>query len=119
MYEDIRNNKIKTGVIVCIFLTMITLIVYYICHAFGYSESALIIALFFSIGSTVLTYYNCDKVVLASVRARQATEEEYAQLNHILDGLMVASVWKIDQDCMLLILCNLMHLQLVEIQNIR
>ncbi len=91
MYEDIRNNKIKTGVIVCIFLTMITLIVYYICHAFGYSESAMIIALFFSIGSTVLTYYNCDKVVLASVRARQATEEEYAQLNHILDGLMVAS----------------------------
>ena len=38
-----------------------------------------------------MTYYNCDKVVLASVRARQATEEEYAQLNHILDGLMVAS----------------------------
>ena len=91
MYEDIRNNKIKTGIIVCIFLTMITMIVYYLCHAAGYSEFALVIALLFSIGSTVLTYYNCDKVVLASVRARKATEEEYAQLNHILDGLMVAS----------------------------
>ena len=91
MYEDIRNNKIKTGIIVCIFLTMITLIIYYICYAFGYSEFALGIALLFSISSTVITYYNCDKVVLASVRARQATEEEYAQLNHILDGLMVAS----------------------------
>ena len=85
MYEDIRKNKIKTGVVIGIFLTMITLIVYYICYAFGYSEFALIIALAFSIISTVLTYYNCDKVVLASVRAREASEEEYAQLNHILD----------------------------------
>ena len=91
MYEDIRKNKIKTGVVIGIFLTMITLIVYYICYAFGYSEFALIIALVFSIISTVLTYYNCDKVVLASVRAREASEEEYAQLNHILDGLIVAS----------------------------
>ncbi len=91
MYEDIRKNKIKTGIVVFMFLTMITLIIYYLCHAFGYGESAMFIALAFSIISTVATYYNCDKVVLASVRARQATEEEFTQLNHILDGLMVAS----------------------------
>lgn len=91
MYEDIKRNKFKTGIIVSIFLVMITLIIYYICNAFGYSEYALIIALLFSIISTIVTYYNCDKVVLASVKAREANEEEDAQLNHILDGLMVAS----------------------------
>lgn len=91
MYEDIKINKIKTNIVVGIFLVMITLIVYYICYAFGYSEFALVIALVFSIISTVITYYNCDKVVLASVKAREASEEEYAQLNHILDGLIVAS----------------------------
>ena len=31
MYEDIKKNKVKTGVVVFIFLTMITLILYYIC----------------------------------------------------------------------------------------
>lgn len=34
MYEDIKRNKIKTGVIVSIFLVVIALIVYYICMAF-------------------------------------------------------------------------------------
>lgn len=91
MYEDIRNNKIKTGIIVFIFLTMITLIIYFLCYALDYSEYALFIALAFSIISTILTYYNCDKVVLASVQARPATKEEDLQLTNILEGLMLAS----------------------------
>ena len=73
------------------FLTMITLIIYYICNAFGYSEYSIIIALIFSIISTIATYYNCDKVVLASVKARPATREEDLQLTNILEGLMVTS----------------------------
>lgn len=91
MYEDIRNNKIKTGIIVFIFLTMITLIIYFLCYALELSEYALFIALIFSIISTLVTYYNCDKVVLASVQARPATKEEDLQLTNILDGLMLAS----------------------------
>ena len=91
MYEDIKKNKMKTGIIVFVFLTMITLIIYYICNAFGYSEYSIIIALIFSIISTVATYYNCDKVVLASVRARPATREEDLQLTNILEGLMITS----------------------------
>lgn len=91
MYEDIKKNKVKTGVIVFGFLTMITLIIYYICNAFGYSEYSIVIALVFSIISTVATYYNCDKVVLASVKARPATREEDLQLTNILDALMITS----------------------------
>ena len=91
MYEDIRNNKIKTGIIVFIFLSMITLIIYFLCYAFDLSEYALFIALTFSIISTIATYYNCDKVVLASVQARPATKEEDLQLTNILEGLMLAS----------------------------
>ena len=92
MYEDIRRNKIKTGGIVFTFLLMITLIIYYICYMFDISSyMAITIALIFSIISTVATYYNCDKIVLASVRAREATHEEDLQLTNILDALMVAS----------------------------
>lgn len=91
MYEDIRNNKIKTGIIVAIFTTMITLIIYAVCHLCGYGESAIIFSMIFAIISSIATYYNCDKVVLASVQARPATLEEDLQLTNILDGLMIAS----------------------------
>ncbi len=91
MYDDIRKNKIKTGIIVAIFMAMITCIIYAICYLFGYSEYALFFALLFSIISTIATYYNCDKIVLASVKARPATKDEDLQLTNILDDLMVAS----------------------------
>ena len=92
MYEDIRKNKIKTGVIVFSFLLMITLILYYICYAFNFSSYVAITnALTFSVISTIVTYYNCDKIVLASVHAREATREEDLQLTNILDALMVSS----------------------------
>lgn len=91
MYDDIRKNKFKTGIIVAIFMAMITCIIYFICYICGYSEYALMFALIFSIVSTIATYYNCDKIVLASVRARPATKEEDLQLTNILDDLMIAS----------------------------
>ena len=53
MYEDIRNNKIKTGVIVAIFLVVITLIVYYICMAFDLGYMSIVIAMIFAIGTSI------------------------------------------------------------------
>ena len=92
MYEDIRKNKIKTGIIVLIFMILISLSIYAVCYyLFDMGEYAIYFALLFSIISTIATYYNCDKIVLASVRARPATKEEDLQLTNILDGLMVAS----------------------------
>ena len=91
MYEDIKKNKIKTGVIVFGFLLVITLIIYFVCNALDFGEFSIVIALIFSIISTIATYYNCDKIVLASVNARPATREEDLQLTNILEALMVAS----------------------------
>ena len=91
MFEDIKKNKIKTGVVVSIFIIMITLIVYYICMAFDLGYFSIVIALVFSIISAFASYYNCDKIVLSMNQARPATEDEYKKLNNILDGLMVSS----------------------------
>ena len=91
MYEDIRNNKIKTGVIVSIFLVMIALIVYYICMAFDLGYMSIVIALAFSIITSVASYYNSDKIVLAMSNARPATPEENKKLLNILDGLVISS----------------------------
>ncbi len=91
MYEDIKRNKIKTGIIVSIFLVVISLIVYYICMAFDLGEVSIAIALVFSIASSFGSYYYSDKIVLSVNRARPATAEENKQLIHILDGLMVSA----------------------------
>lgn len=91
MYEDIRNNKIKTGIIVGIFIVVIALIVYYICMAFDLGIVSIIIAMIFSIGSAFASYYYSDKIVLSINKAHEATPEQNQKLNNILDGLMVAS----------------------------
>lgn len=91
MYEDIRKNKIRTGVIVSVFLVVITLIVYYICIAFDLGPTSIVIALLFSSISAFLSYYNCDKIVLASCRARPATKEEDQKLVNILEGLTISA----------------------------
>ena len=91
MYEDIRNNKIKTGIIIGIFIVVITLIVYYICMAFDLGVVSIIISMVFSIGSAWASYYYSDKIVLSINKAHEATPEQNQKLNNILDGLMVAS----------------------------
>lgn len=91
MYEDIKKNKIKTGLIVSIFILVITLIVYYICMAFDLGAVSIVIALAFSIASAWSSYYYSDKIILSINKARPATHEENQQLVNILDALMVSS----------------------------
>lgn len=91
MFEDIKKNKIKTGMVISIFVLIITLIVYYICMAFDLGYFSIIIAFAFSVGSAWASYYNCDKIVLSMNKARPATPEEYKKLNNILDSLIVSS----------------------------
>ncbi len=91
MYEDIKKNKFRTGVIISIFLVVIALIVYYICMAFDLGGFSIVIAMIFAIISTFGSYYYSDKIVLAANKARPATPEENQKLINILEGLMVSS----------------------------
>ena len=60
MYEDIRSNKIRTGVIISIFIVVISLILYYICMAFDLGPVSIVIALTVSIISSS-TFLICKK----------------------------------------------------------
>ena len=91
MFENIRKNKIESGIIVSIFILVIKLIVYYICNALKLGTFSIVIALIFSIASAWGSYYYSDKIVLSLNRARPATREEDLKLVNILDALMVAS----------------------------
>lgn len=91
MYEDIRSNKIRTGVIISIFIVFITLILYYICMAFDLGPFSIIFALVFSVIASWASYYNSDKIILSMSKARPATHEENQKLVNILDALVVSS----------------------------
>ena len=91
MYEDITKNKIKTGVIISIYIIVVTLIIYYICYALEFGIYSIIFALIFSIASAWGSYYYSDRIILSLNGARPATEEENKKLINILDGLMVSS----------------------------
>ena len=91
MFETIQKNKIQSMLIVFSFITIITLILYYIFIALDFGGSAIIIALIFSIGSAWGSYYYSDKIILSMNKARPATKEENLKLVNILDSLMVSS----------------------------
>ena len=91
MFRNTKKNKIESGIIIGIFIIAITLIVYYICHAFNLGSSSIVIALVFSIATAWGSYYYSDKIVLASCKARPATKEENLQLVNILDSLMITA----------------------------
>ena len=91
MFEDIKRNKMKSWIIVLLFLVFIALIIYYICMALDLGKTSIIIAMIFAIVSTWGSYYYSDKIVLVSCKARPATKEEDQKLVNILDALMVTS----------------------------
>ena len=91
MYQNIKKNKLESGIIVGIFIIVITLIVYFICNALELGTFSIVIALIFSIATAWGSYYYSDKIVLSVNRARPATKEENLKLVNILDALMVTS----------------------------
>ena len=91
MFKSSKKNKFESGIIVSIFIIVITLIVYYICNALELGNLSIVIALIFSIASAWGSYYYSDKIVLASCKARPATREEDLKLVNILDALMVTA----------------------------
>ena len=91
MFQTSKKNKFESGIIISIFIIIITLIVYYICNAMELGNLSIIIALMFSIGSAWVSYYYSDKIVLFSCHARPATREEDMKLVNILDALMVTA----------------------------
>ena len=91
MYQDIKSNKIKTGVIITIFIIAITLIIYYICMAFDLGYISIFIALAISIISAWSSYFYSDKIILSLNGARPATPEEHKKLLNILESLIVSS----------------------------
>lgn len=89
--KAVRDNKIHTYFIILGFFLVISLIIYFICYYLNLGVFSVIIALGVSIATSIISYYNCDKMVLAINGARPANEEQDKLLSSVLDGLCIAS----------------------------
>jgi len=89
--EEVRKNKISSFFIVSIFIIVIMIGIYAICMYFDLGILSIVFALTFSIIPALISYYSCDKMVLALNGARPATKEQDLLVDTILDGLCIAS----------------------------
>lgn len=89
--KSVRDNKIQSFGIILVFLIIVTLFIYFVCYLMDLGPYSIVIALAFSTISSFLSYYNCDKLVLAMNGARKATPEQDQLLSTLLDGLCIAS----------------------------
>ncbi len=89
--EEVRKNKISSFFIVSIFIIVVMVGVYAICMYFDLGIFSIVFALTFSIIPALISYYNCDKMVLALNGARPATPEQDLLVDTILENLCIAS----------------------------
>ena len=89
--QSVRKNKISSFFIVSLFIIVIMVGVYCVCIYNDLGTMSIPIALVFSILPAIISYYNCDKMVLGLNGARPATREQDLQLSVILENLCIAS----------------------------
>ena len=89
--QSVRKNKISSFFIVSLFIIVIMVGVYCVCIYNDLGTLSIPIALVFSIVPAIISYYNCDKMVLSLNGARPATREQDLQLSVILENLCIAS----------------------------
>ncbi len=91
--DQISKNKRKSFLLVFIVFLVFLALGYAISMAFnpGYFFIIMIIAIIFSIFYIMISYYNSDRIAIASVRAKLANRSEYKDYYNLVEGLTLAS----------------------------
>jgi heat shock protein HtpX len=92
-YDQIAANKRKSYFLMFIVFLVLVLIGYVISKAFdpGYFFFIMIFSIIFSLSYILVSYYNSDKIALASVNAKPAARQEFRQYYDSVEGLCLAS----------------------------
>ncbi len=92
--DQISRNKLKSVILMLFIFAVIVVLGYVISYAFepGYFFVIMIFSIIFSLFYLLVTYYNSDKIAIASVGARQIKNEgDYKQYYDLVEGLTIAS----------------------------
>jgi heat shock protein HtpX len=91
VYEQIAANRRKTIVLLVAAFLLLALVGYAIGLVFGTGWFGLAIAIVLSVLLQLASYYNGDRIVLASTRAREVSADEHPRLHNIVEGLAIAA----------------------------
>lgn len=91
VYEQINNNKIRSGIIISLFILFISITVYLISYSLNLDSSLLIIAIIFSLVSSFGSYFWGDKIVLTLNQARPATRKEFFNFYTVTENLSLVN----------------------------
>ena len=92
-YDEIRRNKIKSVVLMVFMVALFIAIGYVIAILLdpSYFFFIMIISIIFSLSYTLISYYNSDKIALASVMAKPASSVQHRQLFAAAENMSLAS----------------------------
>ena len=91
MFEQISENKFKSGLLVFCFIVLIFMLVWVLQYLMGMGTAGFILALAIASLSAFISYWASDKIVLTISRARPASKEEYPYLYNVVEGLAIAA----------------------------
>jgi heat shock protein HtpX len=91
VFEQISENKFKSGVLVFCFLALIFFLVWLLQYLLGMGAWGFVLALAVASASAFFSYWASDKIVLAMSRARPVTKEEFPYLYNVVEGLAIAA----------------------------
>jgi len=91
IYNQISSNKIKTWIIMILFIIFFLTVSYILGRALGYGMSFAGIMLIISGLMSFTSYYYSDKIVLSMSGARPATKAEFRDFYTIVENLSIAS----------------------------
>ncbi|MFC1682541.1 M48 family metallopeptidase [Nanoarchaeota archaeon] len=91
--DQISRNMRKSYFLMAIIFVVIVVFGYVISFAFdpGFFFVIMIISIIFSIGYLLVSYYNSDKIAIASVGAVKADRVKYRDYYSLVEGLTIAS----------------------------
>ncbi len=91
--DQISRNKLKSFLLMTLTFIILVALGYVISLAFdpSYFFIIMIIAIIFSLGYILISYYKSDKIAIASVKAKRASKQEYKEYYDLVEGLTIAS----------------------------
>jgi heat shock protein HtpX len=92
-HDEIRRNKIKSFFLIVAIVVVFLVLGFLIALALdpSYFFFIMILAVVFSVSYVLISYYNSDKIALASVRAKRASRTEHRMFYHAAESMSIAS----------------------------
>lgn len=88
-YTEISSNKIKTDVLIGLFIAVIVVIGYVFSVIYG-SYAIMVIAILFSTITALFSYYNSDKIALSASKAVKVDRATNQELYRVVENLAIA-----------------------------